>query len=77
MGQGFAWFFDIAIIIVLIVCIYMGGKKGFLRTAVLLIGYVIAALGGYFISVITSYSIHYTKLYDPEQNCFIFCPILV
>lgn len=50
MGQGFAWFFDIAIIIVLIVCIYMGGKKGFLRTAVLLIGYVIAALGGYFIS---------------------------
>lgn len=54
MGQGFAWFFDVAIIAIIIVCIYAGGKKGFCRTAILLLGYVIASIGGYFISMSVS-----------------------
>lgn len=50
MGENLAWFFDIAIIGILLVFIYNGGKKGFIKTVIVLIGYFAALFGGYIVS---------------------------
>jgi len=68
MGEQFSWFFDVAIIGVIIVCIYIGGKKGFLRTAVLLAGYLIAGLGGYFIAKEASPVVYTNFLQSKVEN---------
>ncbi|MFA5657749.1 MAG: CvpA family protein [Oscillospiraceae bacterium] len=54
MGIQFAWFFDVALVGVVAAYIYLGGKRGFLRTLVLLIGYVVSLAGAYFISDISA-----------------------
>ena len=50
MGEKFAWFFDIALIGVLLICIYNAGKKGFVKSIILLIGYVVSMVGGFLIT---------------------------
>ncbi len=50
MGTQFSWFYDVALIGVVIAYIYLGGKRGFLRTFVLLVGYIVSIAGAYFIS---------------------------
>ncbi len=50
MGTQFSWFFDVAVIGIILVCVYLGGKKGFLKTAILLVGYLVAVFGGFIIA---------------------------
>ena len=50
MGEKFAWFFDVALIGIILICIYAGGKRGFVKTIILLLGYLIAFAGAFFVS---------------------------
>ena len=50
MGEKFAWFLDIALIGVLLIFIYNGGRKGFVKSIILLIGYVVSMVGAFLIS---------------------------
>lgn len=44
MGEQFALIFDIMVIVVVIVCVYIGSKRGFLRSLILLVGNIAAIL---------------------------------
>ncbi len=65
MGEKFAWFFDVALICVLLICIYNGGRKGFVKSIILLIGYVVSMVGGFLITSALS-PIVYEKLVQPR-----------
>lgn len=40
MGTEFFWFYDLIVVAVVLVCIYAGGKKGFMRMVISMIGYL-------------------------------------
>ena len=50
MGEKFAWIFDVLVIAIVLFCIYSGMKKGLVKTVLVLVGYLVAAAGGFFIS---------------------------
>lgn len=58
MGEKFALFFDIILIAVLVLFIYNGAKKGFVKTVLVIIGYFVALLGGLVVSNILSPGIY-------------------
>lgn len=58
MGEKFAWFFDVAIIGIIFVCIFLGSKRGFAKTIVLLAGYILALVGSFIISSAVSPTIY-------------------
>ncbi len=58
MGTEFWWIYDVLFAAVFIVCIYMGFKRGFLKSAVLVVGYIIAVIGAFFIAKAVSPSIY-------------------
>lgn len=39
MGTQFVWFFDFVVVAILLIFLYLGGKRGFLRSVVLIVGY--------------------------------------
>lgn len=65
MGVQLAWFFDVAIIGIIVAYIYLGGKRGFLRSLVLILGYVVSLVGAYLISDISS-PVIYEKFIEPK-----------
>lgn len=58
MGEKFALFFDIILIAVLVLFIYNGAKKGFVKTVLVIIGYFVALLGGLVVSNLLSPGIY-------------------
>lgn len=50
MGEQFAWFFDVIMIGILLVCMYTGSKKGFIKSVLIVIAYFIAFLAAFFAS---------------------------
>lgn len=68
MGTEFAWFYDVALVGVIIAFIYIGGKRGFLRTIIMLVGYIIAIIGGSLISKEISPIIYKNYLQEKTQK---------
>lgn len=44
MGTQFWWFFDVAAVAILLVTIYLAGRKGFAKTIVVMLGYVLSMI---------------------------------
>lgn len=61
MGTEFVWFFDIAVVAILLIFLYSGGKRGFLRSIIL--------IAGYFISFFVAFSLS-GKLAPPIYDGF-------
>ncbi len=54
MGEQFAWFFDVIIIGILLICMYNGSKRGFVKSIVAILSLVIACVGAYAASKLIS-----------------------
>lgn len=54
MGTQFAWYYDVVVAAILLIFLYIGGKRGFLKSFVLIAGYIAAFLLSYFVSSIAS-----------------------
>lgn len=50
MGNNYSIYFDIGVLLLLIVFMYSGGKKGFVRTVVIVVGYVLSVAIASFVS---------------------------
>ena len=58
MAENLALFFDIGLIVILLICIYIGRKRGFVKSVIMLLGYIIAFAGAFFISKAVSPAIY-------------------
>lgn len=67
MGEQFAWFYDVAIVALLVICIYIGWKRGFLLSFIMIVGYVISFAVSFFISGIIS-PIIYDNFVHPKVS---------
>ncbi len=68
MGENLAWFYDVVTIAVIIAFVYLGVKRGFLKTVVLFCGFLIACIGGYFISDYLSPIIYENAIKEPCEE---------
>lgn len=50
MGTEFSWFYDAVTAALLLVFIYVGGKRGFIRSFIMIAGYLLSFAAAYFIS---------------------------
>ena len=50
MGIQFAWFFDVVVVALLLAFLYIGGKRGFIRSVIMIAGYIISFILAFFIS---------------------------
>lgn len=50
MGEKFAWFFDVILIGILLVCMYNGSKKGFVKSVLVVVAYFVAFFAAFFAS---------------------------
>ena len=50
MGSQFAWFYDVFTLAIICICIYVCGKRGFLRSVLMMLGYIVAIVFSYFFS---------------------------
>lgn len=58
MGTNLAWFYDVFCVGLLIAFMYIGAKRGFIKSVLILIGYLVALFGGYIISSAASNAIY-------------------
>lgn len=65
MGTQFAWFYDVAAAAILLICLYAGGKRGFLRSIILIAGYFLSFAAAYSISDSASPAL-YEKFVQPK-----------
>ncbi len=68
MGSQFAWFYDVILIGIIICFVYFGAKKGFIKTLLMLAGYVIALVGAFFISTAATPIVYDTCLKAPLEQ---------
>ena len=71
MGEQFAWFFDVIIIGILLICMYNGSKRGFIKSIVSILSLVIACVGAYAISKAVSPPIYDALLQEKIETIFV------
>lgn len=54
LGTHLAWYYDVVVAAILLIFIYIGGKRGFVKSVVLIVGYIAAFLLSYFVSTISA-----------------------
>lgn len=54
MGTQFAWYYDVVVAAIILIFIYIGGKRGFVKSVALILGYIAAFLLSYFVSAISA-----------------------
>lgn len=70
MDSKFAWFYDVLIIAVAVAYMCVGAKRGLLKSVVLLCGYCIAIIGGFFVA--REYSpVLYDKLISTRVETYV------
>lgn len=60
LGIQFAWFFDAVLVALLLISLYIGGKRGFIRSVLMIAGYILSFAAAYFVST-TAAPIIYEK----------------
>lgn len=65
MGEQFFWFYDVVVVGIFLICIYLYAKKGFLRSVVLLVGRIAAIVIAILLSGAIASSI-YTNTMEPK-----------
>ena len=48
--SSLAWFYDVFAIGLVLAMLYIGAKKGFVKTVLILVSYIVALVGGYLIA---------------------------
>ncbi len=71
MKSEFAWFYDVLLFAVIISYIVLGAKRGLLKSIILLAGYLVACIGGFFISKEFSPYL-YDKFISERVNSMVF-----
>ncbi len=61
MGSQFAWFFDAFTVALILIFMYVGGKRGFIRSFLMIAGYFLSLVAAYYVSRATA-PIIYDKL---------------
>lgn len=70
MGTQFSWFYDIGAIAVLLICVYLSGKKGFFKGTVTAVGCILGAVIAVSVSSSVSASLYKTTVRDSNVNKF-------
>jgi len=58
VGSQFAWFYDIFTVAIFCICIYVCGKRGFLRSVLMILGYIAALVISFLIADWTAPAIY-------------------
>lgn len=50
MDTGYWWVYDLMTVVVVIGCMVVSAKRGFLKTLIIIVGYLLACAGGFFVA---------------------------
>ena len=65
MGTQFSWFYDVLTVALIVGFLYVGGKRGFIRSVILIAGYVISFILAFAISK-SAAPVIYEKFVQPR-----------